>query len=295
MTLTARARRRELVIAGYRDAFLRRQGVAIASARAGNVIGGGDWSVDRLIPDALRAWRTDQVLQVRRPDAIRPWQHVLEPLHGYLRLAETLWHQTCPGPIILVRTRMPRQPFETLWNRRALLAEARCTTPPKTKGRTKPGRTSKARTALGVSPKWGLSETVTRTVAWHRNLEDGGHARDNVCEINDYHRPTDEAAVSGLLVTEIPLDGLRQVERCTVGDHRGWRVYFAKPWRRPADETDCPNQSYAYRQTRHDARPAFPVSTSCRDEAGVGIQGEIWDVAVDIRATFLQARGPFMR
>ncbi len=74
----------EIVIASYRDAFLREQGVAVASARAGNVIGGGDWSEDRLIPDAVRAWQADEILEIRRPQAIRPWQHVLEPLHGYL-------------------------------------------------------------------------------------------------------------------------------------------------------------------------------------------------------------------
>jgi len=67
------------------------QGVAVASARAGNVIGGGDWSEDRLIPDAMRAWQAGQPLEVRGPQAIRPWQHVLEPLGGYLTLARKLW------------------------------------------------------------------------------------------------------------------------------------------------------------------------------------------------------------
>ncbi|WPL20175.1 CDP-glucose 4,6-dehydratase [Thiorhodovibrio frisius] len=81
----------ELVIASYRDAFLAEQGVAVASARAGNVIGGGDWADDRLLPDAVRAWHHGQPLPVRRPEAIRPWQHVLEPLNAYLQLAEQLW------------------------------------------------------------------------------------------------------------------------------------------------------------------------------------------------------------
>ena len=65
----------------------------MASARAGNVIGGGDWSDDRLIPDAVRAWQAGRPLQVRRPQAVRPWQHVLEPLAGYLTLAHRLWEQ----------------------------------------------------------------------------------------------------------------------------------------------------------------------------------------------------------
>src|SRR4029077_12773729 len=87
----------EIAIASYRDCFLAAQGVAVASARAGNVIGGGDWSADRLIPDAVRAWQAGQTLQVRRPQAVRPWQHVLEPLSGYLTLARKLWERSAPA------------------------------------------------------------------------------------------------------------------------------------------------------------------------------------------------------
>jgi CDP-glucose 4,6-dehydratase len=81
----------EIVAESYRQAFLQEAGCAVATARAGNVIGGGDWSADRILPDAMRAWLGGQPLVVRRPDAVRPWQHVLEPLAGYLRLAERLW------------------------------------------------------------------------------------------------------------------------------------------------------------------------------------------------------------
>ena len=81
----------EMVIESYYQSFLKHQDKAIASVRAGNVIGGGDWSADRLIPDAIRAWQNKQVLNIRNPEAIRPWQHVLEPLSGYLLLAEKLW------------------------------------------------------------------------------------------------------------------------------------------------------------------------------------------------------------
>jgi CDP-glucose 4,6-dehydratase len=83
----------EIVIASYRDSFLADRGVAVASARAGNVIGGGDWSDDRLVPDAVRAWQGGTPLIVRRPGAVRPWQHVLEPLFAYLTLARRLWHE----------------------------------------------------------------------------------------------------------------------------------------------------------------------------------------------------------
>lgn len=81
----------ELVAASYRHSFLTEQGVFLATARAGNVIGGGDWSEDRLIPDMVRAWSGRQSIRIRYPQAIRPWQHVLEALNGYLLLAENLW------------------------------------------------------------------------------------------------------------------------------------------------------------------------------------------------------------
>ncbi len=85
----------ELVIAAYRNSFfppneLETHGVALAAARAGNVIGGGDWAVDRLIPDLVRGFVADEEVLIRSPYAIRPWQHVLEPVRGYLMLAERL-------------------------------------------------------------------------------------------------------------------------------------------------------------------------------------------------------------
>lgn len=88
----------ELVTAAYRNSFFNPKdysihGVAVASARAGNVIGGGDWAADRLIPDCIRAIRNGENIIIRNPNAIRPWQHVLEPLSGYLMLAQKLWQE----------------------------------------------------------------------------------------------------------------------------------------------------------------------------------------------------------
>lgn len=81
----------ELVTSAYRRSFFAGGPVAVGSARAGNVIGGGDWAQDRLVPDILRAFEGHQPVVIRRPDALRPWQHVLEPLSGYLALAQHLW------------------------------------------------------------------------------------------------------------------------------------------------------------------------------------------------------------
>lgn len=85
----------ELVTSAYRNSFFHpEKGIRIATARAGNVIGGGDWAEDRLIPDCVRAYLSKSVMSIRNPAAIRPWQHVLEPLGGYLLLAEHMVQNT---------------------------------------------------------------------------------------------------------------------------------------------------------------------------------------------------------
>ena len=82
----------ELVSLSYRKSFLRDLNISIATVRAGNVIGGGDWAEDRLIPDLVRGIESEEKIKIRNPKAIRPWQHVLEPLSGYLGLARKLWN-----------------------------------------------------------------------------------------------------------------------------------------------------------------------------------------------------------
>ncbi len=177
----------EIVIASYRDAFLAKQGVAVASARAGNVIGGGDWSADRLIPDAVRAWQSDQALAIRCPQAMRPWQHVLEPLNGYLTLARKLWQQ----PELAGAYNFGPQTHEAATVRKVVeLARSaygcgEVVFVDNSDGPHEAGlltlETVKARLALGVAPKWDLAETVNRTMAWYRAQHDGTGAR-SLCE-----------------------------------------------------------------------------------------------------------------
>ncbi|MWC30907.1 CDP-glucose 4,6-dehydratase [Paenibacillus sp. MMS18-CY102] len=81
----------ELITSAYRRSFLNRTEIKVATARAGNVIGGGDWAADRLLPDMIRALTSKEQIQIRNPDAVRPWQHVLEPLSGYLILCQQLF------------------------------------------------------------------------------------------------------------------------------------------------------------------------------------------------------------
>ncbi len=174
----------EIVIGSYRDAYLAGGGVALASARAGNVIGGGDWSEDRLIPDAVRAWGASQSLIVRRPDALRPWQHVLEPLAAYLRLAERLWQNpdlagaynfgpdTSDAASVRHVIELARQAYgkgEVTWGGGQ-------------EGPHEAGwlalETAKARHELGVTPRWRLGEAVERTMAWYRRQQEGEGARE---------------------------------------------------------------------------------------------------------------------
>jgi len=164
----------EMAIHTYRESFLRSSGVALAAARAGNVIGGGDWSKDRILPDAVRAWGQKKPLLVRNPEATRPWQHVLEPVSAYLRLAEVLFEDPAlagdynfgpsRGEITKVRkvVALAQEAFgagRIQWG--------------SDKGGPHEAKTlsldnGKAARALGVKPVWSLPKAVERTMNWYR-------------------------------------------------------------------------------------------------------------------------------
>ena len=172
----------ELIINCYRESFLSARGVAVASARAGNVIGGGDWAADRLLPDAVRAWGADESLLIRRPDAVRPWQHVLEPLAAYMRLAEGLWHQ--PQLAGAYNFGPPADAAATvryvIGLARAAFASGDVIYEQEASGPHEAGLltldVSKARHCLGVSSLWSLEESVSRTMNWYRSQIEGSDA-----------------------------------------------------------------------------------------------------------------------
>jgi CDP-glucose 4,6-dehydratase len=162
----------ELVTAAYRDSYLRALGVNVGSARAGNVIGGGDWSVDRLIPDVLRAASAGEEVVLRAPEAIRPWQHVLEPLSGYIKLAERLYSQGVDfaeawnfGP--------NQQDAKTVryivdYLCRRLGSHWRCVEDAqKHEAHTLKLDSSKANLFLGWQPRWQLEEALDATLSWY--------------------------------------------------------------------------------------------------------------------------------
>ncbi len=173
----------EIVIASYRDSFLAEQGVAIATARAGNVMGGGDWSEDRLIPDAVRAWQASMSLEIRRPQAIRPWQHVLEPLHGYLILAKKLWeHPELAGAYNFgPNTHEVATVREVIERARSAFGGGDINYGAENKSFHEAGwlalETSKAREVLGTYSKWSLTDTIDRTMSWYKAHQQGADAR----------------------------------------------------------------------------------------------------------------------
>lgn len=185
----------ELVTAAYRRSFFeavaKSEGrLALASARAGNVIGGGDWARDRLIPDIVRATQARKTTTIRNPRAVRPWQHVLEPLSGYLTLVERLWDEPtrfaggwnfgpADGDAVPVGDLVER--FCKQLGRGAAW-----------KNETQDGALheanalrldiSKARSRLGWRPRWGLDVGLEKTADWYATYLDGGDLRAKTLE-----------------------------------------------------------------------------------------------------------------
>ena len=164
----------ELVTSAYRRSFFQENGIALASARAGNVIGGGDWAADRLIPDILRAFEKNQPVIIRNPYATRPWQHVLEPLSSYLTLAELLYTegQACAEGWNFGPHDDDARPVQWIvehlvnsWDNGATW---------QLDGGAHPHEAnylkldiSKSKARLGWQPRWALSTALEKITAWH--------------------------------------------------------------------------------------------------------------------------------
>ena len=186
----------ELVTASYRSSYfppdeLARHGVAVASARVGNVIGGGDRSPDRLIPDLITALRQEQTVTLRNPSATRPWQHVLEPLSGYLMLLERLhrhdasfcdaWNLGPRSDDVMTVSWIAERMAE-LWGSRHpawRLDPDHGAAPHEAHALMLDW--SKARAELGWAPRWDLHEALRRTVAWWQACGDAPEGTDDAC------------------------------------------------------------------------------------------------------------------
>jgi CDP-glucose 4,6-dehydratase len=183
----------ELVTSSFRRSFLNDSGIGIASVRAGNVIGGGDWANDRLIPDILRSFELNKSVIVRNPNATRPWQHVLEPLSGYLLLAQKLCddHKTYSEgwnfgpnekdirPVNWILDKMISYWPNASWS---LENEAN----PHEASFLKLN-ISKASELLGWTPTWDLEMTLVSIIRWHKLwLEDADMRKVCIAEINNF-------------------------------------------------------------------------------------------------------------
>jgi CDP-glucose 4,6-dehydratase len=169
----------EIAIAAWRRSFFKNHPVKIASARAGNVIGGGDWAKDRIVPDCIRALQKGQSIPVRNPNSTRPWQHVLEPLSGYLWLASKLSQPSTLNPQLASAfnfgpNRESNRPV------RKLAEEVLKHWPGKWTDKSNPHavheakllhlETAKAFRLLKWKPVWNFSETMEQTVVWYRSM-----------------------------------------------------------------------------------------------------------------------------
>ncbi len=198
----------ELVVASYRRSFFppsrwHEHGVQLASVRAGNVIGGGDWSADRIIPDAVRSLVLGQLVPVRNPTAIRPWQHVLEPLSGYITLAARMLTQpsACwcdgwnfgpvPGEEATVAELVTA--FCQAWGNSAAWTDQRSPQAPQ-EAHCLRLSIDKAITELGWKPRWSFAETIRRTAHWYRQFHSTADSATTLCE-------NDIDAYSSLLLT----------------------------------------------------------------------------------------------
>jgi CDP-glucose 4,6-dehydratase len=178
----------ELVVASWRQSFfppvtLDRHGICVATVRAGNVIGGGDWGEDRLLPDAVRAVESGRTLRVRSPGAVRPWQHVLNPLAGYLMLAERLcesaqvaraWNFGPPAGEARTVGRLVER-LGALWEGELTWQLDDAANPPEAEHLELDS--TAAREQLGWRPRWGLEEALAQSVDWHRRERRGEDVR----------------------------------------------------------------------------------------------------------------------
>ena len=177
----------ELVTAAYRQSFFNMAGhkVAVASARAGNVIGGGDWAADRLIPDMVRAVSENRPVLIRNPNAIRPWQHVLEPLSGYLLLAQKLYEEGSgfaegwnfgPGDDDAKPVQWIVERYTQLWGEGASWTLDQAEHPHE--AHYLKLDCSKARMRLDWQPKWSLQQALENITLWHKTHLQGKNMRE---------------------------------------------------------------------------------------------------------------------
>ena len=191
----------EIVFAAYNESFFRnRPNFGAASARAGNVIGGGDWSEDRIIPDCIRALQSNETIVLRHPDATRPWQHVFEPLSGYITLGSRLrrdpasavgsWNFGPPESAVHSVADLARECIR-VWGSGTVSVES--SNDQLHEAKLLKLNCSKARDFLQWSPRWNFATTIKETISWYRKIFDGQSAIQIGSEqLANYERSTND-------------------------------------------------------------------------------------------------------
>jgi CDP-glucose 4,6-dehydratase len=174
----------ELLVKSYQKSFLGNSDIHIGTARAGNVIGGGDWADNRITPDLVRALEKGETLNVRNPNAVRPWQHVLDPLAGYLLMAQALWEGKLQsgealnfGPEAVDQRSVKELIEEALKSWPGDWADTSNPDAVHEAGRLMLS-IDKTREQLNWAPRWDFSQAVAQTIDWYRQVSQGANPKD---------------------------------------------------------------------------------------------------------------------
>ena len=172
----------EIIINAYKSSFLEKRNILISSVRAGNIIGGGDWSKNRIIPDVIKSIKHNKILEIRNANAVRPWQHVLEPIYGYINLARKMYLKEVSevsfnfGPgykkkftvekmIKIIKKKYPLLRYLILENYSGPVETSYLTL-----------NIKKARNLLSYNPYLSFEDTLDKTLDWYKNFYDGADA-----------------------------------------------------------------------------------------------------------------------
>lgn len=185
----------EIISSSYNNSFFREMGVSVATARAGNVIGGGDWSTDRIIPDAVSAWSKKKKLIIENPKSTRPWQHVLDSLYGYILLAQKIrkninlsgaynfgpknQKQFTVLDIINISKKYFNNSKSSIKKKRIKFHQTKLLNL----------KISKSKNLLGFNPKWGTVKSIKNTMIWYKKFYLGKNCNE-LCinDINNYEK-----------------------------------------------------------------------------------------------------------
>ena len=277
-----------MLIDCYRQSYFQNNGIALSSVRGGNVIGGGDWSDNRIIPDLIRAWLANRPVNLRYPNAIRPWQHVLETVHAYTSIAQNIYVNPNTdgefniGPNIaevLTVGNVAGLAAKLLDNLQVIVD--RSYSGPKETSRLTLDN-SKVNEVHGIAPVWHAEEAICKTINWYKNFSDGIDARD-LC-----YSDIESFSVVGqkMQTEELPISGVYRVQRNKSVDSRGFfsRFFCARELSKVGWTNSISQINHTFTKNLGTVRGMHFQKYECSEAKFVScLKGEIFDVALDLR------------